>query len=103
MTAWIVVAAAAVATYLFRFVPVWLLADREPPRLVERAGALVGPVAFTALGTAALAANLPAGPRIAVPAVVAVLAVAVLAALGRSTLWSISGGLLVLWTGLALA
>jgi branched-subunit amino acid transport protein len=59
MSAWIAVALAGVITYLLRIGPVLLLTRYDTPSWTERAGDLVGPVAFAALAASAVASAVP--------------------------------------------
>lgn len=97
MSAWVAVVGAGLVTYLIRVLPGELLAGREPPAWLDRVGAWIGPVAFGAIGAAAVASGLPRHGIAWLPESLALVATAVLAALTRRSALAVAGGLGTMW------
>jgi branched-subunit amino acid transport protein len=90
MTTWLIVGAAAVASYLLRISMLVAFADRPVPPALARRLPLLGPAALGALVAGALTGGMPAGagPRVAGaplgPVLAVVLALVVVRRTGRA-------------------
>jgi branched-subunit amino acid transport protein len=103
MNVWIAVIAAGVLSYLLRVGPVMLLGRIDGPTWTERAGDLIGPVAFAALAGSALASTVfgaaslpPAALTASAPKIIAAVAAAVIAHRFRSPLAAVGIGMVVM-------
>lgn len=100
--AWIIVATAAIVTYVTRSVGIFFLADRRVPVLVERALRHVGPAVLAALVASIAAGDGGSGPSLDLPELVGLVVAAVVAWWRRNVLWSLGAGLGAFWMLLAL-
>jgi branched-subunit amino acid transport protein len=102
MSAWCVVLAAGVVSYLMRALPVALLSGRPAPAWLELVGALAGPVAFTALAAAAVASAGHTDPSGLLPRLAALTVAGAVAYRAGSVGLSVLGGMATLWVLVAL-
>jgi branched-subunit amino acid transport protein len=97
MNVWIAVVLAGVVSYLLRLAPVVLLSRVESPAWLDRAGGLLGPVAFAVLVAAALAGSVGGAGGMA-PPLAAVAVTGAVMWLRRSATLALVAGVVTLWT-----
>ena len=102
MSTWAVVVLAGLATFAIRVLPVALLSTRPAPEWLERIGPLTAPVAFAALGAAAVTGTASGGPDELLPLVAAVVVAVAVARRTASTTWAVALGMAAVWAGAAL-
>lgn len=97
MSIWAAVVAAGVVTYLIRVLPVAALSTRTPPPWLARVGVLAAPIAFASLLAATVAASAQRGAGELAPRALALAVAGAVAYRTRSTIWTVSSGMVVLW------
>lgn len=96
MNIWAGIVLAAVGSYLFRLLPLELLARIPTSDWLDRAGMLIAPVAFAALAASAVAGGGGAATE-TVARLVAIAVAAAVALVTRSTPATLGTGMAALW------